>query len=177
MIQHRILVIPGLGDIHATDWIINRWKTEDRHVSLFDPQWETSEAYEDKFNRLLSFYDESEFETKLVAISAGGSLAVRLLKERPVVVSAAFVSCKVKGSSSIGPKFQKRAPALMEAVKHSESVLSQGISFDGKCTIYRPLFDNIVPINDMLVGECRRRRIPIVGHAAGIGAALLFYLP
>ena len=84
--KRQIIVVTGMGGDSAVRKIcriIQRWNDKSNRVVLFDSQWESAESYPDKYKRLLDFYDSLDSnEISVVAYSAGGALAVRLLAER-----------------------------------------------------------------------------------------------
>jgi pimeloyl-ACP methyl ester carboxylesterase len=148
---------------------------------VFDSMWDTDESYTAKYSRLMDFCEEIELgvdeELTVIGVSAGGSLAIRYLHENPDVDKAYLVAGKLRGSKSIGENYQKRSPALLESVRISEGLLATRNGIGADTTVMRALFDNIVPLNDMLIENARRIRIPIIGHTFSIGLALILYFP
>lgn len=177
--MRQILYIPGLGDAKPTGWIVKRWQNSSRKVTIFDTKWSTKETHLQKYTRLKKMYHSisNQGEVQIVAISAGGSLATKLLSEFPEIKSAKLISCKLKDTTSIGSNFQKLAPALIESVAASERALKSVENYQHKITVYRPLIEWLVPLGDMIAGDSKTKRIPAIGHAMGIGIALIFYAP
>ena len=177
--MQKILFIPGLGDAKSTERLVNRWKNKNRDIYTFDTKWESEEAYRTKIHRLIKFYESTAQNEKyiVISISAGCSLAVSLLAKFPEIESAHLVSGKIIGSESIGSKYRKRAPALYDSVVNSEQTIYNTKNVEDRVVVYRPFYDNVVDINDMLVDNSKKIRIPAIGHSMGIAIALLFYLP
>lgn len=179
MSQQQILHIPGLGNGKTSLPLFNRLNDSSRQVTHFDSRWESEESAQSKYRRLTALCAQlsDKGTVKLVGVSAGGSLTTQLLNDFPEIDSAHFISAKVRGSATIGPEYQARAPSLVECVKASEVALQNVSEFEAKSTVYRPLLEWVVPLEDMLVGNAERVRLPVAGHAVGIGAAILFSLP
>lgn len=177
--MHTIIVIPGLGDEDAVKkirWIVKRWSTPNRKVQIFQSQWETKESAEKKLHRLKVFLERHSSErVSIVAYSAGGALAMRLLKEHPSIERFVLISSKLKGAEKIGENYQNRAPALLGTVQASQSIID-GITDTEiqKIICLRPFFDNVVPIEDMSFEGVITKRIPMILHAPSIVLALIF---
>lgn len=175
-------MIPGLGGQQAMNRafaIAKHWKDRQTTVSMFDPEWHTDEPLDQKFQRLLTFFDEisSEVDVFIVAYSAGGPLAISLFAERKTIKRCILISCKLVGSQTIGPVFQRRAPALLPAVQASERILDTLTTDEAaRCICMRPFLDEVVPIKDMLFKGAKRARIPSILHAPSIALALLFFV-
>lgn len=183
MSKKQILFIPGLGSGKITqfqNWYVRRWANKSREVIVFDSRWHSDESYADKYSRLEDLFKKAEKsggESHILAASAGGPLAVRLTAEHPSITSTKLVCGKNKGASGIGPSFQRRAPALLDAVRASEKVLTNSSEFDGKITVYIPYADEIVPLQDQTAGNAARKRVPMVGHITSIAVTVLFIFP
>lgn len=178
----NIVFIPGLGEGFLTNLqnkYVRTWKNKNRRIYVFEPRWSSEEDYENKYSRLTDLIQKIDKNEKLtiVAASAGGSLATRLLSEIDRISHAHIISGKNSGADIIGQPYKNRAPALVQSVKASEKTLLRAVDYENKVTVYKPLTDGVVPLRDMLVGDSTVKRVPAVGHVAGIATALLFYLP
>jgi pimeloyl-ACP methyl ester carboxylesterase len=143
--------------------------------------WDTDELYEAKYERLTEFAKGIELgvddDLIVIAISAGGSLAVRYLYENPHIQEAILIAGKLKGWRSIGTSYQKRAPALLESVKQSENLLGEPNAIAADVLVVRGLWDGVVPIKDMYIEGADTKILPTIGHTTSIAFALLYYLP
>ena len=181
--QH-ILYIPGLGDnssLTKQRFLLSLWNKNKVIIHFFDPKWhDESETYAQKYSRLIELGSRlrpGEDDLIVIGVSAGGSLAVRYIAENETVTRAYLVCGKLKGSSKIGKPYQERAPALLESVQASESLLLDiSESSSAKITVIRPLLDGIVPLEDMLVPGSKRVRLFTIGHTISIVYVLIVYL-
>lgn len=143
--------------------------------------WDTDESYAAKYARLTQFAKDIELgvddDLRVIAISAGGSLAARYLYENPHIEEAYLVAAKLKGWRSIGASYQKRAPALIESVKQSETLLSEPNAIAADTLVIRGIWDGVVPIKDMHFDGTETKILPVIGHATSIAFALLYYIP
>lgn len=178
MTKKTVIVVPGLGDEAAVSKIraiTKRWGNN-YDVRFFDSRWESSEPYENKRQRLNEFAKNSNDENvSVVAYSAGGALAITLLNVGIKINKLVLISCKLKRPEGIGPKYQKRALALVDAVEISQQTIGKLTQDDkDKIVCMKPLFDGVVDRQDMVIEETENRIIPFVGHGASIGFAMLF---
>lgn len=101
-----------------------------------------------------------------------------LFKERSDMFERVIlIAAKLKRPELIGPHYHSTAPALVETVTASQAIIaSLSAEQSRKFMTYRPLFDGVVAVKDMVIAGTRSKIIPVVGHAFGIGWALLFQL-
>ncbi len=177
--MQQILYIPGLGDAEATKFLADRWEKPDREVVTFDTRWASNEPYTEKYQRLLGVFGDLSLvdDIEVIAQSAGGALATRLISEKPEINQAAIICGKLRNAETIGDDYRKRGPALYDAVVASEKALETSDDFASKVTVYRPLREWVVPMDDMIIEGARIKKVPIIGHAACIGFTMLFYVP
>lgn len=178
MTKKTVIVVPGLGDEAAVSKIraiTKRWGNN-YDVRFFDSRWESDESLQDKQKRLRDFAKlHTGKNTSVVAYSAGGALAITLLNVGIKINKLVLISCKLKRPEGIGPKYQKRALALVDAVEISQQTIGKLTQDDkDKIVCMKPLFDGVVDRQDMVIEETENRIIPFVGHGASIGFAMLF---
>jgi len=175
----QYLIIPGLGDGLSARKLFRRWSSRTRQVTVFETNWATDEPYHAKYKRLLEAYNKikSRGPVTLVAISAGGALANRILSENPEVSRAHIICGAITDKYDESRNFLTRAPAIVDSIAASEKALKNVGRYQDKVTTYRPIYDRVVRLDNMLVGGCDKRRIPAIGHGFSILVALLFYLP
>ncbi len=179
----NILYIPGLGSeesLNKQRRLMFFWP-DDSEITIFEPNWASSESAEEKYIRLKEFalhlQQKGRDPITLVGVSAGGSLAIRYAYENPNFYHLYLLSAKIKGSGSIGPAFQKRASALLQSVIISEKLLEKNSVIASETTSLRPIFDDVVPTKDMVVAGSKKIILPAIGHTFGIVVALLAYMP
>jgi predicted alpha/beta hydrolase family esterase len=174
-----VIYIPGLGDdklVHLQKRVIHRWNNKNIQTAFFEPHWHTPEPYAKKFARLLAFLAaQPHADVIAVGSSAGASLALSLFAgNQGRVEQARLVSGKFRNPQLIGPKYQQRAPALIEAVAASQTALHQ-LNEDEIINIhsYRPLFDEVIHVSEMKIPGAQNSLMPMIGHSPGIALGLL----
>lgn len=172
----NILFIPGLGDDNSVDLqkkLIKRWNKNGGELTVFYPKWHTDESYDDKYKRLLTTFGPNKFT--VVAASAGTSLAITLLKDKPEhIESLKLIAGKFRSADKIGPNYRKRAVALYDAVLASEQALGHlDASQKAKITSYRSIFDGVIPTSEMKIKGANNKLMPIIGHVPSIAYKLL----
>lgn len=184
--MHHILYIPGIGDDKALRLQmkpINRWPKKDIKVHVFRSDWHKKESTEAKYKRLQSLFSDilkqQHATMSVMGVSAGGPLAVRLCHDNIQKIHQIYLLVgKLRGSLGIGEAYQQKAPALKTCVAISEELLKKNNNdFSSKTTILWPLFDTLIPLDDMKVSGARYKRLPVIGHSIAIGYALYVTMP
>ena len=165
-----------MGDDNSVDLqkkLIKRWNKNGKKLIAFYPKWHTDESYADKYKRLLNSLGSEKYT--VVAASAGTSLAITLLKDKPEQIeSVKLISGKFRSASKIGPNYRKRAIALYDSVLASETTLGLlDASQRAKITSYRSIFDGVIPTSEMKIKGAKNKLMPIVGHVPSIAYKLL----
>ena len=176
-----LLYLPGLGSerLLKIQRRYLKWKCRKRGFELvfFESRWHDDEPYTEKWQRLLEDTTSTSAESTIVlAVSAGGALLTRFVSENPTVKSAHCMSAKLKNAEAIGSSYRKRAPALFDAVRESQAVLGD-MNLAEKTIVYRPLFDTVVPLKDMIIPGARRKRFFGFEHITALIWALVFHFP
>lgn len=177
----KTLYIPGLGEGAVLSFqkkyiaLLNVFRSKQNKIVVFDSQWESDETFETKFNRLRSMYEHIH-PVNIVGPSAGGSLAISLYLEH--TNTKVYVICgKLRGSEKIGEAYNRRAPALIDAVKMSEQKLAVIKAGDITSYVSRTDYDGVVEKVDMFTDDMKVVTLPIVSHGRAILYWLLLYLP
>ncbi len=181
--MRQIIYLPGFGDektIQRQQQLIRYWWRKKGTESLvFNPRWHTPETADAKIKRLLDFFDEHVTdEAEVYGASAGGPLAMCLFRERGSRISGLKLVCpKLLGHETIGPKYTALSASLVDIVKTSEKVI-QTLTPEQRMSMvtYRPLWEGVVPLKDMIIPNARNIRVPSFGHAVTIGLGLLTFL-
>ncbi len=176
---HAIVYIPGLGDgrIKGQQKAINTWKLQGVEPHLFQMNWADGEAFAPKFERLLALVDKLVAEGKtvsLIAASAGASAAMNVYAVRSDVINGMVSICgKLSGLDSVHPVTYRRNPAFSESMQLlSSSEKALGMVARGRILSIHPIADESVPIADTKLPGVRTKKIPVVGHFAGIAYGL-----
>lgn len=146
---------------------LNRKRPKDAQIHIFDTRWQTEETDEDKYSRLISFVDKHSF--KLVyAISAGGSLGMRLVPIMPLSTEYHFISAKLQYPETIGSERTTRAPALKESVAKSQEIIQTKELSLYNITCHAGFLDGILLQSDKRIDTVPFKRIPMINHSAAI---------
>jgi len=179
----HVIYIPGLSSeksIHNQKRLMFRWPRNIR-IHTFEPRWDEKEDHNHKYARLVNIVHEIDIMPDdiliVIGVSAGGSLAVRLLYDNKRIDHAFLVSGKLKGSGRIGQWYRDNTPALLACVKISEELLDHPRQIADRTVVVRPLKDNLIPIEDMLVDGAKTKKVFAHHHTVGIVIALLTTLP
>lgn len=146
-------------------------------ILFFDPRWETSEKYDEKYKRLLEFVGSIGNISTIWGVSAGASLAVRLGTEHSSATSLKLVCGKVYGPGSIGIEYQRRAPAFVEAVTYGDSHAAQLRPEQVTCYVPKDDADGVIKSTDMIIPSTSIVTLPKLRHSRAILFVLLRYLP
>ena len=177
--KELVIVIPGLGSNmvrNRIEAIVRRWERPNRPVQIFNSNWSSNESFDQKLSRLIKQVDGYKgAKISVVAFSAGGALATSLLDRSSNISKVILISSKIKGSNTIGVKYQKRASALIDAVKASENSIARlPASKKEKIICLKPIFDEVVPKKDMCFEGVETKLTPFLFHVPSIAIALLF---
>lgn len=180
MVKTSLIIIPGLGgesSVNKIRWFVNRWQTADRSVYIFESRWHEPETSEAKIERLNMFLAEHKADKyQLVGYSAGGALATAVFKSNPGIEKLVLISAKLKNADRIGPAYQSSAPALVGVVQASELAINKlDSSMLPKIVCLRPIYDEVVAIEDMEIEGAQLKRIPFIFHAPAIVLSLLIF--
>ena len=177
----HILFIPGLGGestLQRQRTLVKRANSKNKTLHFFEPDWHGDESSKDKARRLIEVIDSLPDEVHITGASAGGSLSVVAMSERPDKIASVKLACpKLQGSRGIGPSYDKRSPALKGNVQLAEGALENMPEEQLKrFTVYKPITEMVVPLRDMNYGSMKVRRLPLAGHIVTIAFCLIFFL-
>ena len=181
--QQNLLYLTGVGDERTTQrqerYASWRGGKLGWNVVFFDSKWTSKEPLTEKLARLedtIAPLDKDN--TTVLAISAGATELVYLFHKYPELKRGITFAGAPQGSQTIGVRYRQRAPQLEPAQQLSESIIAQDPSmFAGRVTAYRPLSDEVVAQENILIGDAAVERIVMVGHVASIATALALHFP
>lgn len=179
----KVIYIPGLGGgliftlQNTLVKILNIFRNKNSKIVIFESLWESSEIYNDKYNRLRDFYNASGKPKVVWAISAGATLAVRLSSEFADDLTLHIVCGKIFGPEKIGQHYIDIAPAFLESAKFSDKLASR--LNPESCICYVPInnADKVIDSKDMKIPKARIVNLPAFRHTSAISYALIRYLP
>ena len=172
--QREALLLMGLGDeevvarqTRIVNWL-NKRRLPDAQIHVFDTRHQTTESYDEKGDRLLSFVGDHAGIEVVYAISGGGPYAMSLVPVLSKDTEYCFVSAKLRNPDNIGPERSNRAPALRDAVIASEEVIASYDLSQYNITCHAGYLDGILEQNDMRIPDVPFERIHMINHSAAI---------
>jgi alpha-beta hydrolase superfamily lysophospholipase len=183
--QHHIIYIPGLFDKlnrrigQATALAL--WRLNGIHPHYFVVGWANEqESFDAKLDRLLKRIDDLKahgHHVSLVAASAGASLALVALHERPNELRAVVTICAMLRRP---PNFDELIfatnPAVEGSLEHFALIESQiPPEVRKKILSAQPRDDKVIPVGEMHIPGAQVEQLPIRGHVAGIFTALTIF--
>lgn len=181
--QQNLVYLTGVGGekITARQERYATWRGRKLgwNVLFFDSKWTSNEPLEQKLRRLDdSIHSLEKKNTTILAVSAGATELVYLFHKYPELKRGITFAGAAQGSKTIGEKYRKRAPELQSAQQLSESIISDNPSqFADRITVYRPIWDEVVARENMLIGSAKLKTTPMIGHVASIATALVLQFP
>lgn len=180
-----MIYIPGLFDhVNWVNWLQRRavktWKKYGGSPEVFTIGWADESEFDPRLDALCERIMEIRGEGRQVALigaSAGASAVVGALARLEPEISAAVIICGKVHRPQIVPDFILEANEVFDdALDDTQSALEE-LSDEAhyKMVSLRSAFDAIVPPRDSIIPDARNVRMPIIGHIAGIGYALLRY--
>jgi hypothetical protein len=183
MAQH-VIYIPGLADRlnrrigQATALLL--WRLNGIHTHYFVVGWaDKDEVFDRKLERLLHKIDHLQakgYAVSLVASSAGASLALLALRQRPDL-QAVVTICAFLRDPQVAPEILYATnPALKVSIQRFRTIEPHiNPAMRAKVLSVEPLEDHLVPVGDMHITGTTIEQIPVHGHLRGIFAALTFF--
>lgn len=182
--RRHVIYLPGVNDnkigqrILVKHWYIYGVRPHYHYIGWAD----TYETFTQKLNKLLQRIDILNGSGKvvsLVASSAGASMAIHALAERPDKLQRVITICgKLRRPETVNDHYRLGFPPFFESI----SSLGDSLKKIDKSTLHkvvniRPIYDNVVDVEDMGIDGCRSYRIATRGHAMSISLALTFFAP
>jgi len=183
--MHKILLIPGLGDqsLHLR-FITKQWKKFGLDVIVCPVGWRDGEAFTLKLNRLLKLVDgftKDGHTVSLIGNSAGGSAVLNVFAARKNAIYRVVNICgRLRTGTTKGfQSFENRTHtsiAFAQSITMLEEAEKTFTAKDrAKIMTIRPLFDELVPDDTLLIQGATNVQIPILFHSSGILSALTLF--
>jgi len=181
--KHHVIYVPGLGDHkpRGQQLVPKYWRLFGVYGHYFAMRWNSKEPFAPKLARLLALVDDlskNGDRVSLVGTSAGASVALLVYATRPNKVNGVVcISGKINNPSATHPRYREN-PALKESLfKLQDALPGLTPSMRKRIMSFHPFQDQEVPPADTIIPGAQERLIPISGHVASIGVALVFYTP
>jgi predicted peptidase len=180
---HCVIYIPGLGDDKNGDIqkrAIEKWRKFDLQPHYQEVNWNDSEKYKQKLNKIVKNIDDllsQKNRVSLVSSSAGASLALNVYAQRKDKISSVvFISGKINRPEALGEKYKSKNPALLQSVRESSLVAAKLTKEDKQkmLTVF-PLFDGVVGKADARIPGVKNKTTPVVFHALNIYLSLTLF--
>ena len=184
-IMHKVIIIPGLGDESIHLRVITRyWKKYRIEACVYSVGWCDGEPFTPKLNRLLKLVDgfvKEGHTVSLIGNSAGGSAVLNVFAARKQVIHRVINICgrvrvgNTKGFRSFKNRTRKSV-AFAESIKMAEAAEKTFTARDRtKIMTIRPLFDELVPDDTLIIQGATNIQIPMLFHSSGILSALTIF--
>lgn len=183
--MHKIIIIPGLGEesMHLR-LISGTWKKLGLDAVVYSVGWRDGETFTPKLARLLKLVDgfvKDGHTVSLIGNSAGGSAVLNVFAARKNVIHRVINICgRVRTGTTKGFRsFANRtssSPAFAQSIQMAEFAEKTFTARDrAKIMTIRPLFDELVPDNTLIMQGATNIQIPMVFHSPGILSALTVF--
>lgn len=179
MSKHTVIYVPGLGDHNLKNQrrALKLWRIYGVKTEICAMDWLVDEPWQTKLQRLL---DQIEFHAKqgdsisLIGVSAGSTAVLQALAANPAQIhSVALVCPKFQYPETVHPMRYKMNPALKEAIIQSVQAVQKLTDDDkSKITIYRPIYDNLLPVKETQIPGVKSKVMIALTHVGGIAHAL-----
>lgn len=186
--EHKVIIGPGLGgDVKQIHWLTKNWPEKYGLQSLMVPLvWKDGEQFAPKLKQITALIDQ--FAKKgdrisLIGCSASGSAMMNAFVERKekifrVVNNGGFLR---PGSRQGFRSFEQRtaaSPAFRESILRFVKLEPTLTMLDRtKILTVRPLWDELVPPETVVINGAINKTVPMVEHVLGLGLALVKYDP
>lgn len=177
----HIIYIPGFGGKYDNFrlWAIKKWKYFGASAEFLPMKWGQG-TLEQKLAAIDDAIDRaSDKRVVLVGESAGGSMVIHTMARRGDTIYKAMTVCGKNGHpEKVGQIFYDRSSAFkesMELIVESASALTS--KQKAEFVSIHPLYDELIPREDMLLEGCRQVRLLSIGHLFSIILALTVYAP
>lgn len=174
------IYVPGLGDFQTRgeDRLGKLWKAWYGIDLQYHPvRWREGKHFQPKLTDLLKHIDrlyKQHGPIALVGSSAGASAVLNAYAKDPTKIRAVVVICgKILHPETISTAFQTENPAFMESFGQLPDNLAKLTPKElDRVLSVQPLYDQTVPVADMVIKGAHHRRQHTVHHSISIGIGL-----
>ena len=182
MEKYVAIIIPGLGEIERFSLLSSHWRKYHVEPVLHRVGWHGSEHFEARLAKIVARIDSfSTTGTKvsLIGCSAGGSAALNAFLERKNTVHKVISLC---GWLRVGEhrKYLERVKYISASFVESVTLLDRrekDLSSEDRARIMtvRPIFDELVAADVVILDGARNIRLPVPGHTLAIVSGLTIF--
>ncbi len=184
-VRHSVIFLRGLGDnrpmTRGQAFLTKLWHCLHGIELVFVRiNWADQETLKSKLARITAAIDKlhSAGQTvSLIGISAGASAAFNAYGLRSTKINKlVFVCGKFRNPHRVGRRYYRKNPALRESLELSDQNYTKlTVADKAKILSIRPVFDELVPLQEMKVPGARSTTILATGHVPSIFLALTIY--
>lgn len=185
---HHVIIGPGLdGRTGGIALLTRNWKRKYGLIpEIVQITWKDNEHLNPKLQKVLNLIDKfvkNGDKVSLVGCSASGSLMLNtFIKRRNVVYKVVNLGGFLREGNARGLRSFKIRSAKSLAFRQSVLLFEKqehALSMNDKKKILtlRPLYDELVLRDTVVVDGALNKTVPIIEHVLGISAALLLYEP
>jgi len=186
--EHHVIISPGMdGKIGGLELVTKYWPQKySLYPEIEQIVWKDGIDFAPKLKKITDLVDRlvSNGDTvSLIGTSASGSLMLNAFIERKGVVEKVInVGGFVRPGNRSGQRnFNERSAASIafrESVLRFASLESTLTPEDRKKILtVRPLWDELVPPETVVIKGALNRQVPMVEHVLGIATAMVLYDP
>jgi hypothetical protein len=182
MEKHVAIIIPGLGELERFQLLTSHWRKYHIESVHHRVGWHDSKHFEASLGKILARIDScSNTGTKvsLIGCSAGGSAALNAFLERKNTVHKVISLC---GWLRVGEhrKYLERVKHISTSFVESVTLLDRReneLSSEDRTKIMtvRPIFDELVASDVVILNGAQNIRLPVPGHTLAIICGLTIF--
>ena len=186
--EHKVIICPGLdGRTKNIEWLTKNWPEKYGLQPIIVPIiWKDGEHFEPKLRLVTDLIDQfaaKDDKISLIGCSAGGSAMLNAFAERKKVISHVVNNsgfCR-PGNRQGFRSFTTRTavnPAFKESIlRFAKLELTLTPADRKKILTVRPLFDELVPPETVVIQGAFNYQVPMIEHVLGIATALVKFDP
>jgi pimeloyl-ACP methyl ester carboxylesterase len=178
-VKHYVIYVPGLGDRRIRGQVLatRTWRAYGVTSELFHAKWYDREPLQNKLDKLVALIDEKtklNYAVSLVGASAGASLVINALAQRPRKVhKIVLIAGEVNGRDHMSAGTYRSNPSFKESMDIVDNSLAELPTFvRQKILSLRAVFDPVVSAQDSIIKDAHNKVVATSGHATTIGTQL-----
>lgn len=184
-LTNHLIIIPGLGNgVTKHEWAVEGWKKFGIVPHVFDAKWKIEEkGFQIKLDRALKLVDlliNKNSRISILGNSAGSSFALNIFGKRKKQISHVIVNCgRVRDGDWPWFTFDqatKSSPSFRESVLRAQQIEKTFTNTDRKKILtLRPIFDEVVPPQTVLIKGAKNEIIPSIEHVISIALNMTLF--
>ncbi len=177
----HIIYLPGFGGKYDNlrMKMLRRWRFRNVTVEMIPIRWKRG-TFEQKIAVIDRAIDRANGKRiVLIGESAGGSMAIHMYARRAHDLHKVMTLCgKNTHPETVGKPYFDHSPAFKDSMDQlNQSIKKLSSEQKRRFVAIRPIYDPLIPIETMLLSNCKRVRLPVVGHLFAILMALTIFSP